>query len=195
MRNQTQKATYCMIVYIFYLFHSGKKHRQKSNQLLPGSGSGTDYNRAPESFCRVWMHSLSLSIVVVTQLNTFVKTHWTSYQKGWISLHISCTSINLAFKKNNQDVLKTRKEKAIYFSHLSPTIVILKIWKFFSKPGFSNTWTVNFQMFKLVLEKAEEPEIKLLTSAGSSKKQERVPERHLFLLYWLCQSLWLCGSQ
>ena len=34
------------------------------------------------------------------------------------------------------------------------------------------TWTVNFQMVKLVLEKAEEPEIKLPTSAGSSKKQE-----------------------
>ena len=33
-------------------------------------------------------------------------------------------------------------------------------------------WTVNFQMFKLVLEKAEEPEIKLPTSARSSKKQE-----------------------
>ena len=30
----------------------------------------------------------------------------------------------------------------------------------------------NFQMFKLDLEKAEEPEIKLPTSAGSSKKQE-----------------------
>ena len=44
-------------------------------------------------------------------------------------------------------------------------------WKF-SKPGFSNTWTVNFQMFKLVLEKAEEPEIKLPTSTGSSKKQK-----------------------
>ena len=29
-----------------------------------------------------------------------------------------------------------------------------------------------FQMFKLDLEKAEEPEIKLPTSAGSSKKQE-----------------------
>ena len=28
------------------------------------------------------------------------------------------------------------------------------------------------QMFKLVLEKAEEPEIKLPTSAGSQKKQE-----------------------
>ena len=33
-------------------------------------------------------------------------------------------------------------------------------------------WTVNFQMFKLVLEKAEELEFKLPTSTGSSKKQE-----------------------
>ena len=31
---------------------------------------------------------------------------------------------------------------------------------------------MNFQMFKLVLEKAEEPEMELPTSAGSSKKQE-----------------------
>ena len=31
---------------------------------------------------------------------------------------------------------------------------------------------MNFQMFKLDLEKAEEPEIKCPTSAGSSKKQE-----------------------
>ena len=36
-------------------------------------------------------------------------------------------------------------------SHASK--VMLKI----SKPGFSNMRTVNFQMFKLVLEKAEEP--------------------------------------
>ena len=46
--------------------------------------------------------------------------------------------------------------------------VMLKI----SKPGFNSTGTENFQMFKLDLEKAEEPEIKLPTSAGSSKKQE-----------------------
>ena len=26
-------------------------------------------------------------------------------------------------------------------------------------------------------------------------EKARVPEKHLFLLYWLCQSLWLCGSQ
>ena len=52
-------------------------------------------------------------------------------------------------------------------------------------------WTMNF---KLVLEKAEEPEIKLSTSTGSLKKEEN-SKKHLFLVYWLCQSLWLCGSQ
>ena len=31
---------------------------------------------------------------------------------------------------------------------------------------------MNFQMFKLVLEKAEEPEIKLPNSTGSSRKKE-----------------------
>jgi len=37
-------------------------------------------------------------------------------------------------------------------------------------------------MFKLVLEKAEEPEIKLPTSADH-RKSKRVPEKHLLLLY------------
>ena len=41
-----------------------------------------------------------------------------------------------------------------------------------SKPGFNSMWTINFQMFKLDLEKAEEPEIKLPTFAGSLRKQE-----------------------
>ena len=40
------------------------------------------------------------------------------------------------------------------------------------KARLQQMWTMNFQMFKLDLEKAEEPEIKLPISAGSSKKQE-----------------------
>ena len=54
--------------------------------------------------------------------------------------------------------------------HLSHTLA--KYCSEFSKPGFNSMWTVNFQMFKLNLEKAEEPEIKLQTSAGLLKKQE-----------------------
>ena len=49
-------------------------------------------------------------------------------------------------------------------------------------------------MFKPELEKAEEPEINCQHPLDH-QKSKRVPENHLFLLYWLCQSLWLCGSQ
>ena len=40
------------------------------------------------------------------------------------------------------------------------------------KLGFNIVWTENFHMYKLDLEKAEEPEIKLPTSSRSWKKQE-----------------------
>ena len=84
-------------------------------------------------------------------------------------------------------------ESSNYLTVLHSSHTLAKKCSKFSKPGFSNTWTMNFQMFKLDLEKAEEPEIKLSTSVGSEKA--RVPEKHLLLLYWLCKSLWLCGSQ
>ena len=39
---------------------------------------------------------------------------------------------------------------------------------------------MNFQMFKLNLEKAEEPEIKLPTSFGSFKKQENSRKKKIY---------------
>ena len=42
---------------------------------------------------------------------------------------------------------------------------------------------MNFQMFKLNLEKAEEPEIKLPTSVGSSKKPEFQKNAYCFIYY------------
>ena len=62
-------------------------------------------------------------------------------------------------------------------------------------PGYYNMWTMNFQMFKLHLENAEEPEIKLPISIWSPKKKENSRKKHLLLLYWLRQSLWLCRPQ
>ena len=52
----------------------------------------------------------------------------------------------------------------------------------------------NSQMFKLDLEKAEEPEINC-QHLLDHRKSKRIQEKYLLLLYWLCQSLWLCGSQ
>ena len=54
--------------------------------------------------------------------------------------------------------------------HSSHTLV--KEGSKFSKASFSNMWTANFQMFKMILEKTDEPEIKLPISTGSLKKQE-----------------------
>ena len=91
-----------------------------------------------------------------------------------------------------------KKDKAKECSNYHTTAHISHASKLMLKilqASFNSTWTVNFLMFKLDLEKGAEPEIKLPTSAGSWKKQESSRKKHPFLLYWLCQSLWLCGSQ
>ena len=54
------------------------------------------------------------------------------------------------------------------------------------------SWTVNFQKFKLDLEKAEEPEIKLPTSAGSWKKQESSRKTSISDLLTMPQVLTAC---
>ena len=79
------------------------------------------------------------------------------------------------------------------------THMLVKQCSKFSKPGFSNMWTVNFQMFKLVLVKEEEPETKLPTSAESSKKQENSRKTSVFALLTMPKPLtvWItinCGK-
>ena len=56
-------------------------------------------------------------------------------------------------------------------------------------------WTVNFLMFKLVLEKAKEPEIKLPTSAGPSKKQESSRKTSTSAPLTLLKPLTVCVSR
>ena len=70
--------------------------------------------------------------------------------------------------------------------HSSPMLV--RLCSKFSKLGFSITWIENFQMFKLALERAEEPEIKLPAFPGSWRKQgnSRKKKKDLPLFRWLC---------
>ena len=55
-------------------------------------------------------------------------------------------------------------------------------------------WTVNFQMFSLDLEKAEEPEVKLPTSIESSEKHESSRKSSISALMTMPKP-WLYGSQ
>ena len=130
-----------------------------------------------------------------------------SYSKSWkMMLWKCCTQYASKFGKLStghrirkgqfsfQSQRKAMPKNAQTTAQLHSSHTLAKWCSKFFKLDFNSTWTVNVQMFKLDLEKAEEPEVKLPTSAGSSKNQ-KVPEKHLLLLHWLCQSLWLCGSQ
>ena len=108
-----------------------------------------------------------------------------SYFKSWkMMLWKCCTQYASKFGKLSsvhktgkgqfsfQSLRKAMPKKAQTASQLHSSHTLVKQCSKFSKPDFSNTWTVNFQIFKLDLEKTQEPEIKLPTSTGSSKKQE-----------------------
>ena len=74
-----------------------------------------------------------------------------------------------------------------------------KVMLKFSKPSLSNMRIMKFQMFKVVLEKADEPEIKLSTSTGLSKKQESSREISISALLTMPKPLtmWIttnCGK-
>ena len=98
-----------------------------------------------------------------------------------------------------QSQRKAMPKNAQTTTQLHSSHTLIKQCSKFSKPGFSNTWTVNFQMFKLLLEKVEEPEIKLPTSAGSLKKQESSRRTYISALLTMPKSLtvWIttnCGE-
>ena len=58
----------------------------------------------------------------------------------------------------------TKKVQTTTQLHASHTLA--KLGSKFSKLGFNSKWTEIFQKFKLDLEKAEEPEIKLPTAVA-----------------------------
>ena len=90
-----------------------------------------------------------------SKFGILIHGYWTG--NGQFSLH----SQRKAMPKNVQTTAQ------LHSSH-----TLARLCSKFSKPNFNSTWTVNFQMFKLDLEKAEEPEIKLPMSFGSWKKPE-----------------------
>ena len=85
-------------------------------------------------------------------------------------------SFFIPIPKKGNDKECSKYHTIAIISHTSN--VILKI----SKPGFNSTKTVNFQMFKLDLEKSEEPEISC-QHLLDHRKSQGIPKKHLLLLY------------
>ena len=84
----------------------------------------------------------------VEVLHSICQQIWKTQQwpQDW-KRSVSLQSQRKAMPKNVQTIAQ------LHSSH-----TLLKQCSIFSKPGFNSMWTMNFQMFKLDLEKAEEPE-------------------------------------
>ena len=108
-----------------------------------------------------------------------------SYFKSWkMMLWKCCTQYASKFGKLSsgprtgkgpfsfQSQRKGMPKHAQTTTQLHSSHMLVKKCSKFSKSGFSSMWTVKFQMFKLVLEKAEQPETKLPTLTGSWKNKE-----------------------
>ena len=105
---------------------------------------------------------------------------WSSFKSWKMMLRKCCTQYASKFgklssghrtgphppPKKGNDKEGSNYHTTALISHAS------KVCSKFPKPGFNSMWTENFQMSKLDLEKAEEPDVKLPTSIGSLKKQE-----------------------
>ena len=113
------------------------------------------------------------------------------YTRGRFMLMYGKTNIILQSKKkkltlaNMTRILNAKYKKCSNYltialiSHASK--VMLKILQ----ARLQQYVNMNFLTFKLVLEKAEEPEIKLPTSAGSWKKQESSRKNIYFCFTWI----------
>ena len=77
--------------------------------------------------------------------------------------------VKVSFHSNPK---KTQCQRMLRLSHNCTHLTHVKYCSKFSKPGFNSTWNCELSDVKLILEKAEEQEIKLPTSTESLKNQE-----------------------
>ena len=85
-----------------------------------------------------------------------------------------------SFQSQRKTMPKNAQTTAQLHSSHTPIKVMLESLQ--ARLQQCSAWTVKFQTFKLVLEKAEEPEIKLSTYTGSSKKQESYRKTYISAL-------------
>ena len=119
-----------------------------------------------------------------------------SYFKSWkMMLWKCCTQYASTFGKLSsghrtgkgqfsfQSQRRAMPKNAQTTAQLHSSHTLAKKCSKFSKPGFHNTWTMNFQMFKLDLEKAEELEIKLPTSICWIIEKARELQKNIYFCF------------
>ena len=103
---------------------------------------------------------------------------WTKYDSKFGKLSSGHGTGKGQFSFQSQRKATPKNAQITAQLHSSHTLV--KLCSKLSKPGFNNMWIVNFQMLKLILEKTEEPEIKLPKQETSRKKKKK---KHIYFCF------------
>ena len=93
-----------------------------------------------------------------------------------------------------QSQRKAMPKNAQTTTQLNSSHTLAKYCSKFSKPGFT-VRELKTSRYESWIEKRQRNQISNCQNSLHHWKSKRVPEKHLFLLYWLCQSLWLYGLQ
>ena len=108
------------------------------------------------------------NVMLLKCYTQYVSTQYVSYTPyGHLSSGHRTGKGQFSFQSQRREMLKN-VQTAIQLGSLH---LLTRLCSKSFKQGFSSTLTENFQMYKLVLEEAEEPEIKLTTFVGSWRKQ------------------------
>ena len=132
--------------------------------------------------------------IFITQITTMVWSHimvwWCCESAAFnmpANLENSAVATELPKVNFHSNPKKRQCQRMLKLPQIAVTSHTSKVMLKILNLGINSTWTKNFQMFKLDLEKEEESQIKLPTSLDH-RKSKRVPEKHLLLLYWLRQA-------
>ena len=103
-----------------------------------------------------------------------------SYLKSWKMMLLKCSTHYVRKFGNASSEQRTGKcQSSSQFSRrtvsknvkateqMQSSPMLIRLWSKSFRLGFRIMWTLNFQVFKLGLEKAEAPEVKLATFAGT----------------------------
>ena len=100
---------------------------------------------------------------------------------------MSMGSFFILIPKNSNAKECSSYHTIVFISHALVARLCSKSFKL----GFNNTWTKNFQMYKLGFEEAEETEIRLPSFVGSWRKQE-CSRKNIYFCFTDCVKAFDC---